>query len=551
MKLHPITPVLALVLTACQSQPAEPELTVSTYGTFYTGLRGYERTVSTDIAEAQLFFNQGIQLLYGFNHDEATRSFQAATEADPNCAMAWWGISYANGLDINNSFITDEEAKLAYDAAQEAKKHLANATPEEAALVNALAERYAWPQPADRRPLDEAYAAAMEEAWHTFPDDPEIGAIFAESLMNLQPWDLWTHDGEPKGRTLEIIGVLEHAMEVRPDHPGANHFYIHTVEASGDPDRAVAAAERLVNLVPGAGHLVHMPSHIFTRVGRYDEAAKANKRAIAADKAYFKVAPEPDFYRIYFIHNVHFLAYASMMQGRYDDAMHAARDLEKDVPVEFLRNYAAFADGLMTTPLHVMIRFGKWEEILAEPEPEEFQKLSRTLRHYARGVALSALGRTEEARAELVAFEATAKEVPTEWSVGNNTSTEVISLARQMIQGELLFREGKLDEAFAALRKGVALEDALVYDEPPGWMQPIRHALGALLMSAGRYAEAEEVYREDLVKNRGNGWSLLGLEQALLAQNDGEASKVRKARAAAFERSDVAPTSSCYCEPGK
>jgi tetratricopeptide (TPR) repeat protein len=295
-----------------------------------------------------------------------------------------------------------------------------------------------------------------------------------------------------------------------------------------------------------------MPAHIYTRVGRYGDAADANERAIAADRRYFANAPKPGFYNIYYVHNVHFLAYAAMMEGRYETAMAAARRLEKEVPEDFLHENANIADGLMATPLHVLIRFGKWDEILREPEFPEFRKLSRAQRRYARAVALAALGRPQEAREELAAFEQLAAQVPEDWKVGNNKSGEVIELCRQMMMGEILFREGRLDEAFAALAKGAELEDALVYDEPPGWMQPVRHAWGALLMSAGRRGEAQRVYREDLERNPGNGWSLLGLELALRAGGeDEEAERTAKALEAAWERADVRPTSSCFCEPGE
>ncbi len=544
-----LTPLFALSgpillsLSACISSPGQGQL--------YPGIEGYHRPIRTDSAAAQDLVDQGLALLYGFNHDEAIRSFEAAAEADPECILAWWGIAYANGLHINNTAMSGAKSKRAFETAQKALNLAAGEAGPGAALARAVAARYEWPAPDDRKRLDLAYAAEMEAAWRRYPTDPDIGTLFAESLMNLQPWDLWTPEGEPKGRTLEIVAVLERVMELRPDHPGANHFYIHTVEASLDPDRAVAAADRLVDLVPGAGHLVHMPSHIYVRVGRYAEAADANERAIAADRAYFKQAPQPDFYNVYYVHNLHFLAYAAMMEGRYETAMAAARDLEHDIPAEFLREYVAIADGLMTTPLHVMIRFGKWESILVEPEPESFQLLSRTQRHYARAVALAALGRPAEARDEMAQFESLATQVPSDWVVGNNTSAEVIALARQMMLGEILFREGKLDEAFAALARGVQLEDNLVYDEPPGWMQPIRHAYGALLMSAGRYAQAERIYREDLKRNRQNGWSLVGLEQALAAQGKlQESLEVGAKREMAWSRADVQPSSSCYCEPG-
>ena len=547
--------VLSLLALACSSTSDEPprsEPTPSEPARHYEGFDGYGREISTSSPEAQAMFDQGIQLLYGFNHDEAIRSFRAAAELDPDCAMAWWGIAYANGIHVNNTSMSESQSREAYEAAQEALRHVDGAAPVERALVRAVARRYEWPNPDDRADLDQAYAAAMGEAWREFPRDADVGALYAESLMDLQPWDLWTHEGEPKGRTLEIVAVLEDVFALHPEHPGANHFYIHAVEASGDPDSAVIAADRLVGLVPGAGHLVHMPSHIYTRVGRYADAADANARAIAADRAYFAVAPAPDFYSLYYVHNVHFLAYAAMMEGRYETAMSAARQLEEEVPEDFLVDYVAFADGLMATPLHVLIRFGRWDQILFEPEYPAFRLLSNAQRRYARAVAFAALGQTEKARREMAAFEQLAAKVPGDWTVGNNPSKEVLDLCRQMMKGEILFREGELDEAFAEFARGAALEDELVYDEPPGWMQPVRHAWGALLMSAGRHADAEQVYRDDLERNRGNGWSLLGLEQALVAQGQtAPAAEIAAAREAAWSRADVAPTSSCYCEPGR
>ncbi|MCP3914143.1 MAG: hypothetical protein GY711_01140 [bacterium] len=541
--------LLAVVLfaaSACKSSPAEVPLALS-----YPGFDGYHRAVTTSNPEAQRWVDQGVQLLYGYNHDEAIRTFGEAARVDPDCAMAWWGIAYANGLHINNPKMSEAQSKAAYDAAQEALRCIPFASPSETALIRAVAERYAWPVPEDRGPLDQAYADAMQAAYAAHADDPDVGALYAESLMNLQPWDLWTHAGEPKGRVLEIVDVLEHVMKISPKHPGANHFYIHTVEASRSPERAVPAADRLVDLVPGSGHLVHMPSHVYARVGRYADAADANERAIAADRAYFALAPEPDFYSLYYLHNVHFLAYAAMMECRPTTALEAARSIETDAPAAFLRDFVQFADGLMPTLFHVQIRFGMWEEILAEPEPPAWRMLSRAMRHYARGVAFSALGRTDEAAGELAAFDEVAARVPEDWTIGNNAAHTVLPLARGMLIGELRFREGKHDEAFAALRRAAREEDGLVYGEPPGWMQPVRHALGALLMSAGRYDEAAATYRTDLDRNPENGWSLLGLELALRANGDNEgASAALGRRRAAWKRAEVQPTSSCYCEPG-
>jgi tetratricopeptide (TPR) repeat protein len=516
----------------------------------YDGFGNYHRSVSTTSAEAQKWFDQAMQLLYGFNHDEAIRSFHQATKHDPDCAMAWWGVAYAHGLHINNPEMGEEQSIRAYEAAQEALKRIDKASPVERALILAVSRRYEMPVPEDRSHLDRDYADAMQEAWETFPNDPDVGALFAESLMNLQPWDLWTKDGQPKGRTLEIVDTLEKVLAINVNHPGANHFYIHAVEASPDPHRAIPHADRLRALVPGSGHLVHMPAHIYARVGRWDDASDANEEAIQADRAYFAVAPEPEFYSLYFVHNLHFLAWAAMMEGRYETAMRAARELERDIPEAFLRDWTFVADGFTPVTYHVMIRFGKWEDILAEPEPKEHQLVKRASRRYARGVALAALGRTYEARDELAAFEEAASSIPEDWLVGNNSAEDVMKVARKMLRGELAYREGRLDEAFSLLREGAELEDALAYDEPPGWMQPVRHALGALLMAEGRAAEAEQVYRDDLERHPNNGWALLGLRDSLRAQGKAEAaSEVEPKLAAAWRRADVRPVASCYCHP--
>lgn len=515
----------------------------------YDGFGNYERTVSTDESAAR-FFNQGLQLLYGFNHDEAIRSFERAAAIDPDLAIAYWGIGYARGLHINNPAMSEQQSKLAYDATQRALATIDHASPVEAALIRALSHRYAMPVPDDRRPLDEAYAAAMAEVWAQYPDDADVGALYAESLMNLQPWDLWTRAGEPKGNTLTIVAVLERVLELDPLHPGANHFYIHTMEASNEPGKALASADRLRTLVPGSGHLVHMPAHIDARLGRWREASDANVAAIAADRAYFRRAPKPDFYALYFIHNIHFLAWSSMMEGRYDAAMQAAEELQRDIPAAFLEDWTFVADGFMPVTYHTLIRFGRWNDMLREPAPPQWRHISLALWHYGRGVSYAALGQIEQARAEQAAFERAAADVPQDWVVGNSAASDVMDVARHMLAGEIAFREGRLDEAFALLREGVRLEDALPYDEPPDWMQPVRHALGALLLASGRAAEAEAVYREDLIKYPNNGWSLLGLSQALEAQNKhGEALATRESLAQAWARADVQPVASCYCHP--
>ena len=534
----------AMATTGCQKKAPENGALI------YEGFGNYERVISTEVAPAQEWFNQGMQLMYGFNHDEAVRSFEQAAAADPANPMPWWGIAYCLGININDPEMTEERSRLAWEASQEALNRIDAATPVEAALVEAVAQRYAWPAPEDRGSLDQRYADAMQAVFEAFPGDPDVAALFAESLMNLQPWDYWTDSGEPKGRTAEFVGIIEETIETHPQHPGANHFFIHAVEASANPDRAVAAADRLTEIVPGSGHLVHMPSHIYIRVGRYADAASSNIAAIEIDRAYLAQAPAPGLYAAYYGHNLHFLAFASMMSGNYEQAIQAARDLEAEMPEQALRDWAGLIEGIMAANFHVLIRFGKWEEILEEPDYPEWRVVSRAVRRYARSIAYSALGRTEEARAELAAFESAIAEVPEEWWIFNNRVSDVLPIARAMINGELLFREGKRDEAYAILREGVAFEDALVYDEPPGWMLPVRHALGALLMADGRYAEAEAVYLEDLRRNRDNGWSLTGLQLALQATDrDGEAEELSPRLARAFGTADTRPSSSCYCEP--
>lgn len=518
----------------------------------YAGFGNYQRKVTTASPQAQNWFNQGLQLLYGFNYDEAIRSFREAARLDPKCAMAWWGVAYGHGLHINNPVMTEEQSRGGYEAAQRAIKALEDGEESavEAALVRAIATRYAWPIPEDRKPLDEAYASAMQQAWHAHGDDADLGTLFAESLMNLQPWDLWTHEGEEKGRTKEIVAAIERVLAIAPNHPGANHLYIHAVEASKHPEKATIAADRLSALVPGSGHLVHMPSHIYIRTGRYAEAADTNARAIKADETYFAKAPPPRFYTLYFVHNLHFLAYSAMFEGRWQAAMEAARKLERDAPESFLREFAPVADGLTPVALHVMVRFGRWDDILKEPEAADYRMISRITRLYARGIALAALGRTDEARQELAAFDAMAKTIGEEWFVGNNPAASVLPIARMMIEGEILHREGEREKALTMLREAVTLEEGLNYDEPPGWMQPVRHALGALLMEADRHDEAEDVYRADLARHPNNGWSLLGLREALEAQGEREdASEVATQLAKAWRRADVKPNSSCYCAP--
>jgi tetratricopeptide (TPR) repeat protein len=516
----------------------------------FAGVDTYSKKITTNSAEAQQWFDQGLVLLYGFNHDEATRSFREAAARDPKAAMPWWGVAYAAGMNINDPEMTEERWQLAHEAAQQALALLDDESPLEHALVEAVAQRYTWPAPEEQRPYDQAYADAMGKVHERFAQDPDVGALYAEALMDLQPWDYWTVDLEPKGGTAHFISTIEGVLAAQPDHPGATHFYIHAMEAGPTPAKAVPYAENLEARAPGAGHLVHMPSHIYARVGRYADAADANVRAVAADRAYFADAPQPGMYFIYYAHNQHFLAYASMMEARYETAMKAARELEQDMPDEVLRSFGWLIEGIMPTNYHVMIRFGKWDDILAEPIPAEHRLVTRAVHYYARGIALSVLGRTGEARQETAKFKEAVDLVPEDWWVFNNKMHDVLPIALAMLEGETAYREGRLDEAWSALRRGIEAEDKLIYDEPPAWMLPVRHSLGALLMEAGEFAEAEKVYREDQEKHPGNGWTLLGLKQALEAQGRKEEGAQYAANLkTAWNRVEDRPTSSCLCAP--
>jgi tetratricopeptide (TPR) repeat protein len=516
----------------------------------FAGVGTYGKSITTDSAAAQQLFDQGLVLLYGFNHDEASRSFRAAAALDPEAAMPWWGVAYAAGMNINDPVMTEERWRTAHEAAQRGLALLDDESELEQALVQAVSRRYVWPAPTEQRHYDEAYAEAMEQVYRRFGTDPDVGSLYAESLMDLQPWNYWNADMTPVGRTAEFIPVIEGVLADHPDHPGATHFYIHAMEAGPEPEKAVPYADLLADRVPGAGHLVHMPSHIYARVGRYGDAADANVKAVAADRAYLAVAPAPSTYLIYYAHNQHFLAYASMMEARYEPAMKAARELEADMPDAALRELAWLIEGIMPTNYHVMIRFGKWQDILDEPLPPAHRLVTRAVHYYARGIALSVLDRTDEARVEVEKFEQAVAAVPEDWWVFNNKMHDVLPIARAMLAGEMAFREGRLEDAWASLRLGIAAEDRLVYDEPPAWMLPVRHSLGALLMDAGQYAEAEQVYREDQERHPGNGWSLLGMQQALEAQDrTDEGAVYATALRAAWQRVEKRPSSSCLCAP--
>lgn len=554
LKPYRIAPVLLLipaVLTGC-ARPEGPTILRPGDPPLFAGMGTHHRRVTTDVPLAQQYFDQGLVWAYAFNHDEAIRSFAEAARLDPNCAMAWWGIALCHGPHINNPIVPEERARAAWDAVQKALAVRDRASPVEQALIDAVARRYSAEPPKDRRPLDEAYAEAMSEVWARFPNDPDVGTLYAESLMDLQPWDMWTREKSPKGRTPEILTVLETVLALHPENPGANHLYIHAVEPSSNPDRANAAADRLRSAVPASGHLVHMPSHIDVLTGRWALAAEQNERAIRADTIYRRNSPRQGFYNLYMIHNHHMLSFAAMMQGRSELAIRAGREVFEMLPPEYLRAHAAFADPYMGALYDALKRFGRWDAILEEPPPPEYLPITTCMWRFSRAVACAAKGQVDRALCEQEAFRAAVRKVPADALMAINPAHKILAIAEHMLTGEIEYRRGNIDASVAALRKGIEIEDDLMYMEPPEWIQPVRHTLGAVLVDAGRWDEAEAVYREDLKKWPENGWSLLGLSQCLRARGDTKnLAGVERRLAAVWDRSDMKIDSSCLCVPGE
>ncbi len=513
------------------------------------------RTITTGSAEAQRYFDQGLALMYAFNHDEAIRAFEEAARLDPTAAMPWWGIAAAAGPHINYPAVPPEKHKLAREALGHAQRLAltGRTTPVERALINAQIARYNEDPAADRAPLDGAYAQAMREVWRQFPQDADVGALFAESMMNLRPWDLWKSDGTPQPGTDEILATLDAVLALAPNHPQALHLTIHAREASPTPEAAVPAADRLRLLQPGLGHMVHMPSHIDVRTGRWQDCIDANTRAIEADLHYRRVSLRPDgFVGLYMAHNRHMLAYGAMMTGQGALARKHIRAMVAELGPEFVQLFGPFADVFGAVPLEVLVRFGRWDEILAEPVPGADRPLSKALWHCARGIAHAAKGEVAAAKAEQEKFLAARRAVPADYPGGINLASAVLDVAEPMLAGEILFRAGEVDAGLEQLRAAVRREDALRYNEPPDWSIPVRHALGASLMQVGRYAEAEEVYRADLKKLPGNGWSLFGLSEALRQQGKlAEAKVVRAQFDRVWAKADTDISSSCLCLPGK
>jgi hypothetical protein len=491
----------------------------------FENLGGYHHSMSTAVSLAQRYFDQGMVLCFAFNHAEAIRSFREAARLDPACAMCHWGVALALGPNINAAM--DEQAgREAYQALQEALRLRAGASEAEQAYIKALATRYAAEPPADRKALDAAYANAMRELTRRYPDDLDAATLFAEALMDTTPWNYWAEDGKPGPLTPELLSTLEGVLARAPDHPLAIHLYIHAVEASPDPGRAEAAADRLVSLVPWAGHLVHMPAHIYLRVGRYGDAAAVNEKAAAADEAYLAQTHAQGLYPMaYYPHNIHFLWYASLMEGRSAVALRAARKLVGVLPHEQVRAFREMEQAL-PVPLFTLVQFRRWDDVLAEPElPSDFV-YPRAMRHYARGLAFTAKGGLDDAVQEKLRLDALAKD-PAVQSLETGSppfpAPRLVGIARHVLTAEIAGRQARADDEIRELQEGVKLQDQLPYMEPPYWYASVRQSLGAALLRAGRAKDAEVVYREDLKRHAHSGWSLAGLAASLRAQGRAEA----------------------------
>ena len=499
----------------------------------YTDLGTHHKRISTRVPAAQQYFDQGLRLTYGFNHAEAIRSFTRAAELDSTCAICYWGIALAHGPHVNAP-MDSASGVAAYAAAQKALALKSHASAPERAYIEAVAQRYEAVPPAARARLDTAYSRAMAKVAKAYPNDLDAATLYAESLMDLRPWNYWKPDGTPYEGTTEIVRQLRRVIAANPSHPGACHYYIHAVEAV-DPKAAVPCAERLAQLMPGEGHMVHMPAHIYIRVGRWNDAVKANQHAIHTDEVFIEGQNPRGVYPLaYYPHNIHFLAFASTMAGRSAQAIEASKTLTGKVNVDVARQVGMLQEMLPSHTL-TLTTFGKWDDVLAEPLPPADIRFSYAMAYYARGVAHAAKQQWAEAQAALDTVTAINAATP-----DAAESKTALAIAVHALTGEIASRRGDLDAGITHFREAIKIEDAGLYFEPPKWYYPVRHSLGAVLLRAGKNAEAEQIYREDLKRFPENGWALFGLAQALKAQGkDAEAARVDARFRKAWADADV------------
>jgi len=502
--------------------------------------------VTTKSKEAQLFMNQGLNLSYAFNHAESARAFKEAARLDPNLAMAHWGQALVLGPNINSAMDPANEP-LALEAIKKAVALKANASPREQAYIDALTERYSG-KAEERAARDKAYAAAMRKVYERFPEDLDAAALYAESMMDLRPWGYWSRDGQPYEGTAEVVSVIEKVIERNPNHPGALHLYIHLMESTDKVDKAEGPADRLLTLMPAAGHMVHMPAHIYQRVGRYADAARSNELAILADEDYITQCRAQGLYPMgYYPHNIHFLWFAASADGRSKLAIDSARKSATKVDEATLKQVPLLAI-FRIVPYFALTRFGRFDEMLREPAPPSFSPYATGIYQYARGISFVAKGQPDAAEQELAKLKETLKDPILDQPLFSpNTGRAVLSIAPEVLAAEIAASKKNYDVAVAHLERAVRLEDALVYTEPSEWHYPPRQALAAILLDAGRAAEAETVYWEDLKRHRNNGWSLFGVSQALRAQGKTDQAALAEARfKKSWERADVVPMNSRF-----
>ena len=484
----------------------------------YDNLGTYHMAVTTGSPVAQRYFDQGLRLTYAFNHDEAVKSYREGIREDSACAMCWWGIAYALGPNINLPMDTAAVAP-AWEALTQARRYAGWTTPRERAYIEALTKRYSPDPAANRAALDSAWAKAIGQVSRKYPKDDDAATLYAEALMDLRPWNYWNNAGKPRApSTLETVAVLEGIVKRRLDHPGACHLYIHAVEASNFAERAVPCAERLGSLEPGAGHLVHMPTHIYVRLGRWEEAVEHNANAVHVDQEYVAARHPTGVYPMGYVpHNYHVMWEALNMMGRSQEALVTARTIAEKVPVGTVRMIPQL-EVYSPVVLFTLARFSRWDDVLKEPAPPQDLKYTTGIWHYARGLAYAAKGGPDSAAAERDRVAAIAAAIPPEMAANLNSERTLLQIAERHLAADIAAREQHTDEAIKAFRQGIALEDELTYDEPSAWPLPLRQQLGSVLLAAGRPKEAETEYREDLVRYPNNGWSLHGLAQALEAQ---------------------------------
>ena len=517
----------------------------------FEGLGKYHRAISTKSPEAQRYFDQGMNFLWGFNLHEAERSFEEGAKLDPQCAMLEWGAAMSLGPHFNVPALPPRTV-AANAHAQKALTLLAGATPTERGLVEAVAKRYSDPAPTtpeDQKKLDQAYADAMKALMDQYPNDDDVAALWCESMMDLRPWDLWTQDQKPQPGTLEMIAVLEKILARTPEHPGANHYYIHAVEPGPHPEKGLASAERLKKLDSTVGHLTHMPSHIYEKIGRYQDANAANVRALEKDAAYeAKANPiqQESFYPMYTAHNAQFLSWTAMSQGRSADAIRYANEATSKIPLEMIDMMPGF-DAFLSLPDMAYARFGKWDEILAQPALPKYYPFLAALRHYARGLACAGKGQLDAAQTELDSVKAIATVIPAEATEFNNSAPLLLTIAAKGLEGVIAVKRGRSDDGIKLLEEAVHAEDQTRYDEPADWLCPMRHTLGTALLKAGRAYEAMLVYQADLDRNKENGWALYGLAESLRKQGKTkDAESAQKRFAKAWASADVRITASSY-----